>query len=92
MEEVTDFLKTFKSEVEQWTEKPTVSAAPEVMYKILTAVEVTIELVNTNRKVFSNEKELFEGGPYLARYFDGWGETFFEKYLEMVKYVKSSHW
>jgi hypothetical protein len=86
------FLDEFLIELTQWIDKPTVNALKDVMYKIRSAVELTIVLIKEKRKVSSDEKNLFEGGAYLARYFDGWGDEFFLKYIEMVNYVKQNHY
>jgi hypothetical protein len=67
MKETINFLNEFKIELTQWLEKPTVSAPPEVMRKIISSVELSIELINTNGKVSLEEKQMFEGDSYLAR-------------------------
>lgn len=86
------FLDKFLTELTQWINKPTVSAPMDVMPKIRSAVELTIVLVNEDRKVTPDEKNLFEGGAYLARFFDGWGDEYFLKYLKTVEYVKQEHY
>ncbi|MFC7773763.1 hypothetical protein [Flavobacterium sp. GCM10027622] len=92
MTEILNFLNEYKNELTQWLEKPTVSAPPEVMEKIISTIELSLQLINTNRKVSAEEKQMIEGSSYLARYFDGWGQDYFDKYLEMVHYIKRYHY
>ena len=92
MKEFSSFLNEYKAEISNWIEDPTVYAPPEIMERILLAIELTIELINSNQKVSKEDKQLFEGGTYLYKYFDGWGETYFDKYLYMVKYIKANHY
>ena len=92
MKEAISLLNKFKLDLEAWIENPTVSANPEVMKKILDAVELSIVLINTNGKVASDDRDMFEGSTYLARYFDGWGEPFFDQYIKMINYIKKNHY
>lgn len=87
-----DFLLMYKAQLDDFIGKPGVSAPIHVMKKIRSAVELAIELVNSGRKIEAHEKDLFEGGSYLARYFDGWGEMYFDNYLKMVHYVQKHHY
>jgi len=91
MKEPILFLNEYRDDLNKWITKPTVSAPSDVMIKIYSMVELTIELVQTGRKVKTSEKQLFEGGTFLARYFDGWGDMYYSKYNQVVEFVEKNY-
>lgn len=90
--EILAFLEEYSKSLSEWINAPTVLASKEVMGKIQSSVELSITIVQSGRKVYSDEKDLFNGGVFLVRYFDGWGEEYLEKYLKMVNYIKENHY
>lgn len=91
MKEPLSFLTEFRTQLNDWIKNPTTNAPYDTMLKLQTAVNLSIELVQSDRKVLESEKHFFEGGVYLLRYFDGWGDEYLDKYNDMVRYVKGKH-
>ena len=85
-------LNKFKKDVEDWIESSAVTAPVETMQKILKAIEMSIDIIENDRKVLDSQKHFFEGGYYLVRYFEGWGEHFEKQYFAMVEYMKANYY
>lgn len=91
MEEFEKFLIEYKAEVEFWLENPTVNAPLDIMRKVLAAIDLSLETIRENNKLAKEKKELFEGGIFLVKYFEGWGESYFYKYTKMATFIKRNH-
>ncbi|MBJ7427804.1 MAG: hypothetical protein JHD28_02435, partial [Bacteroidia bacterium] len=92
MEEFEKFLVEFKAEVVFWLENPTVNAPLDPMRKVLAAIDLSLEAIRTKNKIAKEKKELFEGGVFLVKYFEGWGENYFYKYSKMATFIKRNHY
>lgn len=92
MNEIIDFLEVYENEVLNWVEKPKSSASVDIMKKILQAIRISINVVKNNGKISFEDRNFFQGGSFLAKYFDGWEEDFHDKYFLMVEYIKSYHY
>jgi len=91
MKEPLNFLTQYRAQLSDWIENPTTNAPHDAVFKLQAAVDLSIELIQSDRKVLESEKHFFEGGAYLLRFFEGWGDEYMDKYSKMVSYIKENH-
>lgn len=86
-------LQEFRQQLLEFIEKPSVILSDlSAIKRVLTATELAIELIQQDKKVSPNDRNLFEGSTFLIRYTDGWGAWIAEAYAKMATYIKRYHW
>ena len=83
------YLQDFITEINKWLEAPSISGPEEPMKNIKSVAELALEFLEKPRQLNQEEEHLLNGGVYLTRYFDGWGEEFLRKYFEIVSCIKN---
>ncbi len=91
MEKIAEF-KRYHQELIDFLETPKVIGDLGFIEKMKAAVELAIELILNGELIEEQDKHYFEGGPFLVRAMDGWGDELLDGYFMTVSYIKKNNW